>query len=74
LTDKKKRMLPARPALISLVGTWNEYLPPLVMLQQRSTLSLAIGYIMQYQGQYEPISAGAGLREPANGSGHIFTL
>jgi hypothetical protein len=30
--------------------------------------------IMQYQGQYEPISAGAGLREPANGSGHIFTL
>jgi hypothetical protein len=30
---------------------------------------------MQYQGQYEPISAGAGLREPdAGGSGHIFYL
>lgn len=40
--------------------------------QQRSTLSLAIGYIMQYQGQYEPISAGAGLREPANGSGQFL--
>ena len=30
------------------------------------------GISMQYQGQYEPISAGAGLREPANGSGQFL--
>ena len=68
-------MLPARPAFISLVGTWNEYLPPLVMIKNEALYPWPSGYIVQYQGQYEPISAGAGLREPdANGSGHIFTL
>ena len=59
-------MIPARPALFR--GRKLERIfAALGHDQQRSTLSLAIGYIMQY----EPISAGAGLREPdAGGSGH----
>jgi hypothetical protein len=73
LTDKKAHA--SGPARFNFVGRNLERIfAALGDDQQRSTLSLAIGYIMQYQGQYEPISAGAGLREPANGSGHIFTL
>jgi ABC-type glycerol-3-phosphate transport system permease component len=36
-------MLPARPALISLVGTWNEYLPPLVMINNEALYPWPLG-------------------------------
>jgi hypothetical protein len=64
-------MLPARPLLFR-GRNLERIFAALGDDQQRSTLSLAIGYIMQYQGQYEPFSAGAGLREPANGSGQFL--
>jgi hypothetical protein len=71
LTDKKSACFQPGP-LYFVVGTWNEYLPPLVMINNEALYPWPSGISMQYQGQHEPISAGAGLREPANGSGQFL--